>query len=114
MRLLAFLVAVAAAVLVNRPFPPITTMANQLTAILGWGLVLLLAPAPVLQRSTLRAASPLLAFFAMAGAVGRLRAPAAAAGGERWFRPFAIALVVGGVCCGLIAMLQVFAYHAID
>ena len=46
MRLFAFLVAVAAAVLINRPFPPITTMANQLTAILGWGLVLLLAPAP--------------------------------------------------------------------
>ena len=142
MRLFAFLVAVAAAVLVNRPFPPITTMANQLTAIFGWGLVLLLAPAPVLQRSTVRAASPLLVFFAMAGAgcaiaivtgaepsspgVGILGiialaaavmlhgASAGAAGGERWFRPFAIALVVGGVGCALIAMMQVFAYHAID
>ena len=46
MKLFAFLVAIAAALLVNQPLPPIVTMANQLTAILGFGLVLLLAPAP--------------------------------------------------------------------
>ncbi len=142
MRLFAFLVAIVATVLVNRPFPPITTMANQLMAIFGWGLVLLLAPAPVLQRSTLRDASPLLAFFALAGAgcaigivtgsqpsppgIGVLGiivlaaivmlhgAGAAAAGAVRWFRPFAIALVCGAVGCALIALLQVFAYHSID
>ena len=142
MRLFAFLVAVAASMLVNRPFPPITTMANQLTAILGWGLVLLLAPAPALQRPTLRAAAPLLAVFALAGAgcaiglvsgsqpwtpgVGVLGiialaaavmlhgAGAGAAGAARWFRPFAIALVCGGVACALIALVQVFAYHAVD
>ena len=142
MRLFAFLVAVAAAMLINRPFPPISTMANQLTAILGWGLVLLLAPAPALQRSTLRAASPVLIFFALAAtgcvigiATGAQPSPpgigvlgiiglaavvmlhgagAGAADAARRFRPFAIALVACGVLCGLIAALQVFAYHSID
>ncbi len=142
MKLFAFLVAVAAAMLINRPLPPVVTMANQLVAILGWGLVLILAPAPTLQRSTLRAASPLLVFFAMAAAacaigivtgsqpsppgVGVLGiiclaacvmlhgATAGAGDAAGYFRPFAIALVVCGMCDALIAVLQVFAYHSLD
>lgn len=141
MKLFAFLVAVAAAMLINRPLPPIVTMANQLVAILGWGLVLM-APAPTLQRSTLRAASPLLVFFAMAAAacaigivtgsqpsppgVGVLGiialaalvmlhgATAGAGDAAGYFRPFAIALLVCGMCDALIAVLQVFAYHSLD
>ena len=142
MKLFAFLVAVVAAMLVNRPLPPIVTMANQLTAILGWGLVLLLAPAPALQRSTLRAAAPLLAFFALAagacligiftgsqpsppgiGVLGIIvlaaavmlhGASAGASESTAWFRAFAISLVVCGVCCAGIAWLQVFAVESLD
>ena len=142
MRLLAFLMAAALPMLVHRPFPPILTMGNQLMAILGWGLVLILAPAPMLQRSTLRAASPLLVFFAMAAAAcaigivtGSQPSPpgvgvlgiiclagcvvlhgssAGAGDAARYFRTFALAVVIGGVCCGLIAVLQVFAYHSLD
>ncbi len=142
MKLFAFLVAVAAAMLVNRPFPPVVTMANQLVSILGWGLVLLLAPAPALQRSTLRAATPLLVFFAMAAgacligiATGSQPSPpgvgvlgiivlaaavmlhgvsAGASESAAWFRAFAISLVVGGVCCALIGCLQVFAVDSLD
>ncbi|MCK9689608.1 PglL family O-oligosaccharyltransferase [Scleromatobacter humisilvae] len=134
--------AVALATLIHRPFPPNPTIANQLTAIFGWGLVMILAPAPVLLRSTLRAAAPPLIVLALAAAacaigifLGTQPSPpgigilgimglaavvmlhgAAAGAGDvvRYFRPFAMALVVGGVCCGLIAFLQVFAYHALD
>jgi len=142
MRLLAFLMAAALPMLVHRTFPPILTMANQLLAILGWGLVLIMVPAPTLQRSTLRAASPLLAFFAMAAAgcaigivtgaqpsppgVGVLGiiclaglvmlhgASAGAGDAARYFRAFALAVVAGGVCSALVAVLQVFAYHSLD
>ena len=142
MKLIAFLVAVAAALLLNRPFPPIVTMANQLTAIFGWGLVLLLAPAPAPQRSTLRAVAPLLAFFAVAAgacAIGIVTgsqasppgigvlgiivlaaavmlhgASAGASESLAWFRAFAISLVVAGVLCAFIAWLQVFAVESLD
>ena len=42
MKIFAFLVAVAAAMLINQPLPPIVTMANQLTAILGFGPIALI------------------------------------------------------------------------
>ena len=68
MKSIAFLIAITGAFLVNLTYPPIVTMANQLLAILGWGLVLALAPVPALQRSTLRAVAPLLIVIAMAAA----------------------------------------------
>lgn len=142
MRVLAFLTAVALAVLINRPLPPSVTMANQLLAVLGWGLVLLLAPAPTLSRPSLRAVSPLLVFFALAGAgcvigivagsqpsppgIGVLAfivlaaalclhgASAGAADPVGYFRAMAIAMLVSGVCCAVVAILQVFAYHSLD
>ncbi len=142
MKLIAFLVAVALALLVHRPLPPIVTMGNQLLAILGWGLVLLLAPAPALQRSTVRASAPLLLFFAIVAgacalgiATGSQPSPpgigilgiialaaavmlhgvsAGASDPAGYFRAFAIALVVCGVCGAVIALLQNFALGAID
>ncbi len=141
MKLLAFLVAIAAFI-ASRPFPPVVTMANQLVAVLGWGLVLLLAPAPPLARPALRSVAPLLIVFALvAGAcvwsVARGALPTApgictlglvglalalalhgasagAADVAGWFRPFAIALAVIGVCCAFIACLQIFAIDLID
>ena len=139
MRLLALLLAVAAPLLIAMPLPPIVTMGNQLLAILGWGVVMLVAPAPALERATLRAAAPLLAVFAMAvigcvasiqmgglpsppgnGQVGVLLLAAAvalhgtAAGGAEpigFLRPFAITLLVAGVVGALTAVLQIFAPH---
>ncbi len=141
MRLFALIVAISAFI-VARPFPPVVTMANQLVAILGWGLVLLLAPAPALTRPTLRSVSPLVVVLAMViagcllsmardvlpvapgicvlGVVGLALALAlhgASAGAvdvAGWFRPFAIALVVNGVCCAFIAWLQIFDIQMID
>ena len=142
MKLLAFLVAAAAALLVNRPLPPIVTMANQLAAILGFGLVMLLAPAPRPLASTWRAASPLLAVFGLAAAAcalsiatGGLPSPpgigvlgiialaaavalhGASAGANDpvpFVRAFAIALVVGGACGAVVALLQTFALDHLD
>lgn len=142
MKVLAFLVAVAAALLVNQPLPPIVTMANQLTAILGFGLVLLLAPAPRPTAATWRAAWPLLAVFALAaaacawsiasggfpsppgigvlgilllGAAVALHGASAGAGdAASFFRAFAIALVAGGLCEAVIAVVQMFAVDHID
>ena len=68
MRLLAFLVAVVAAMLVFGPYPPSGTMINQLLATGGWGLVLLTIPVSAPTRATMRAAWPLLAVFGIAGA----------------------------------------------
>ena len=141
MKLLAFLVAIAA-FFASRPFPPVVTMANQLVAILGWGLVLLLAPAPPLARPALRSVAPLLIVLALVaaacvlsmvrgalpsapgicalGLVGLAAALAVHGAGAGavdvagWFRAFAIALAVGGVCCAIIACLQIFAIDLID
>ncbi len=142
MKLLAFLVAVAAAVLVNQPLPPIVTLANQLTAVFGFGLVLLLAPAPNPLRSTWRAASPLLLVFGLAavacaisiaagwhpsapgigelgiivlgGAVALHGASAGARDPVPFFRAFALALLVGGLCAAVISVIQIFAFDHID
>jgi len=142
MKLFAFLVAIAAALLVNQPLPPIVTMANQLTAILGFGLVLLLAPAPRPLAGTWRAAAPLLAVFGLAAAAcalsiatGGLPSPpgigvlgiialgaavalhgacAGASDPAPFLRAFAIALVVGGACGALVAVAQTFAVDHLD
>ena len=142
MRILAFLVAIAAALLVNSAHAPVVTMANQLVAILGWGLVMLLAPAPALQRATWRAVAPLLLVFGLAtaaclaavvsgtypsslgtavmgvlvlaAAVTLHGASAGACGSDVLFRAFAIALVACGLCESVIAVLQVFDYGQLD
>ena len=141
MKLLAFLVAIAA-FFASRPFPPVVTMANQLVAILGWGLVLLLAPAPPLARPALRSVAPLLivlvlvagacvlsiargalptapgicalGLIGLAAALALHGASAGAVDVAGWFRAFAIALAVSGVCCAVIACLQIFAIDLID
>ena len=142
MKQLAFLVAVALAFLVARPLPPAVTMANQLIAILGWGLVMLVAPTPALRPSTWRAAAPLLAVFGiMAGAClasilnGGMPSPpgngvlgiimlagavtlhgtcAGASDPLGFFRPYAIALVVAGLGGAVIAVMQMYMMPLID
>ena len=142
MKILAFLVAIAAALLVTSGHPPVVTMTNQLMAIFGWGLVMLLAPGATLQRSALRAVAPLLIVFGIAGAacalailngslpssfgmavlgvillgaaVGLHGASAGASGDGSFMRAFAIALLVCGVCSAIIAVLQVFAPGLVD
>ena len=137
MRLIAFFVAASLALLVNYSFAPIVTMSNQLVAVLGWGLVLLLAPAPVPSRATLRAAAPLLAalvliaiaclasillgglpsppgigvlgLIVLAGAVALHGASSGASALEGFFRPFAVALAIGGILGAGIACMQIFA-----
>jgi O-antigen ligase len=117
-------------------------MATLVVAILGWGLVMRLAPAPALERAALRATAPLLVFFGMAGAaclasilagvypsslgaavlgvlaLGALvtlhGAGAGASGDTGFVRAFAIALVVCGLCQAVVAMLQVFDYDQLD
>jgi O-antigen ligase len=112
-------------------------MANQLAAILGWGVVMLLAPAPAPQRSTLRALSPLLivlgiaataclasiltggmpsspgygviGIMLLAAAVAVHGASAGASDASPYFRAFAIALLVNGLCNGIIAVVQIYA-----
>ena len=142
MKYLAFLVATVVSLLVVRPYIPMVTMANQLLAILGWGLVMLVAPAPALQRSTARAALPLLIVFAMAAAgclasilTGGMPSPpgigvlgiivlaaavtlhgvsAGANDPVGFFQPFAVALVVGGILGAIVAILQIFAPTHLD
>ncbi len=138
----AFLIAIAAAVLANGAHLPISTLANQLIAIGGWGLVMLVAPAPALQRSALCSVAPLVAVLGIAAlactlsmALGRLPsspgvgvlgvlglaiavalygASAGASGGSGFPRAFAIALVVSGLCGAVLAIAQVFAYDHLD
>jgi len=140
MKLVAFLVAVAA-LLLNQALPPIVTMANQLMAILGFGLLMLLAPAPRPEGSTWRAASPLLAVLGMAAAAcawsiaGGMPSPpgigvlgviaiaaavalhgasAAARDPAPFVRAFAIALVACGLGQAVIALIQTFAIDHVD
>ena len=142
MKLIAFLAAVAAAMLVSGQSLPIVTLANQLLAVAGWGLVLMAVPVPMPRGAVLRAAWPLLAVFAVAGigcaigiasgmtpasqgacvlgvlllaavtAVHGLGAGASDAAGLA--RTVAIALVVGGACAAGIAVVQILAPGGID
>jgi len=142
MKRFAFLVAFAAALLVNQPLPPIVTMANQLAAILGFGLVLLLAPAPRPLGTTWRAVAPLLAVLALAAAacawsiatggypaqpgIGVLGliglaaavalhgASAAAVQPVPFGRMLALALVIGGACEAVVAIAQTFFFDHLD
>ncbi|HEY9023706.1 MAG TPA: Wzy polymerase domain-containing protein [Burkholderiaceae bacterium] len=142
MKLIAFLVAVAAALLVNQALPPIVTMGNQLMAVLGFGLVLLLAPAARPQPATWRAAAPLLLVLAMSAAACALSiatggmpsppgigvlgiiaiaaavtlhgASAGASDPVPFVRAFAIALAVGAAGQAFIAVLQTFAFDHLD
>jgi O-antigen ligase len=142
MKLIAFLVAIAGAELLNMGHPPSVTMLNQLLAICGWGLVMIVAPAPALRASTWRGVAPLLAVFALAasgcaasilaggfpstpgvGVLGIIALGAAvalhgaSAGANEpagYFRAFAIALVVGGLCNAVIGIAQVFAVDSLD
>jgi O-antigen ligase len=142
MKLLAFVIGIAGAELLNMGYPPSVTMANQLLAIFGWGLVMIVAPAPAVRGPTWRGVAPLLAVFALAaagcavsiltgglpstpgigvlGIIGLGAAVAlhgASAGANEssgYFRAFAIALVVGGLCNAVIGVLQVFAVDSLD
>ena len=142
MKLFAFLIAIAGAELLNMGYPPSVTMANQLLAIFGWGLVMIVAPAPALRGPTWRGLAPLLVVFGLAAAgcaasvlagglpstpgIGILGIIAlgaavalhgASAGANEsagYFRAFAIALVVGGLCNAVIGILQVFAVDSLD
>ncbi len=142
MKIFAFLVAIAAALLVTSGHPPVVTMTNQLMAIFGWGLVMLLAPGPTLRRAALRAVAPLLIVFGIASAACALAilngslpssfgiavlgvillgaavslhgASAGASGDGSFMRAFAIALLVCGVCSAIVAVLQVFAPGWVD
>ena len=142
MRLAAFVVAVSVALSIGPSAGPMVTIVNQLVAVLGWGLVLLLAPAPAPTWATLRAAGPLLAAVALAatgclasilfghlptppgaailgvilfsGVVALHGASAGAGASDDWFLPFAIALVLAGVLGACIACVQIFAVHLAD
>lgn len=136
MRLIAFLLALAGPFLLNQIVLPNTTHPNQILAVVGWGLVLLAAPAPAMGDGALRALRPLLLALALvcAGCVlsmamggvpgspgvamlmmqliaAALALHGAAIGGSRpeaVFRLFAIALVVGGACGAVIGVVQIF------
>ena len=142
MKLLAFLVAIAGAELLNMGYPPSVTMANQLLSIFGWGLVMIVAPAPALRGPVWRSVAPVLVVLALAaagcaasilngglpstpgiGVLGIIGLAAAAtlhgasAGANEstgYFRAFAIALLVGGLCNAVIGIAQVFAVSSLD
>ena len=136
LRLIAFLLAITVALLYNDSRPPVATMANQLMAMFGWGMVLLLAPAVAPDRRTLRTAVPLLVAFgllfagcalsiangwqprspgfavlgvlALAGAVALHGATAGATDAIAYFRAFALAVLAQALCGACIAIVQVF------
>jgi O-antigen ligase len=142
MRLAAFIAAVSIALSIGPSGTPLVSIVHQITAVLGWGLVLLMAPAPAPTRATLRAVGPLLAALGLAGmgclatilfghlpsppgaailgvillsgAVALHGASAGSAAVDDWFFPFAIALVVAGVLGAFIACVQIFAVHLAD
>jgi O-antigen ligase len=142
MRLAAFIAAVSVTLSIGPSGTPLVAIAHQIVAVLGWGLVLLMAPAPAPTRDTLRAAAPLLAALGLAamgclaaivfgslpsppgaailfvilvsGAVALHGASAGAAASDDWFVPFAIALVVAGVVGAAIACIQIFAVGLAD
>ncbi len=138
----AFLVAVAGALLINAPLPPNVNEANQLISVLGWGLVLLLVPTPSLAKRGLRAVAPLvvaitlvamgcavsllggalptslgiatLGILAMAALIALHGASMGARDPATFFRPFAVAVVAGGLGGALIGILQCFAPGILD
>jgi len=133
---LAFMLAVAGPLLLNLPLPPAIGHTGQIAAVFGWGLVLLLVPAPTPSARTVRAAAPLLAVLAIAAVAcivsiltgGLPASPGVATLGviamaavialhaASWgavapsgvFKAFAWALVSAGLCGAFMAVVQVF------
>ena len=141
MPLVAFVVAVAGGFLLNEALLPDVSIPNQILATFGWGAVLCSAPAAVVDARTLRTVAPLLLAIGLIAvacmvsmAVGGMpRTPglpqlgllAMAAvlvlHGARMaplsstvFRPFALALVIGGALGSVIGLLQIFAPGLLD
>ena len=135
-RLLGFLAAVAAPLLLNEPLPPLISHPAQIAAVFGWGLLLLLVPAPPPARRAWSAAAPLLGALAVVAlgcalsiAGGACPAPTGIATlgilalaavvalhGASWgardprsvVAAFAIALVAAALCGVVIAVVQIF------
>ena len=142
MRLIAFLIAVAGPFLLNEVVLPNTSHPNQIFAVFGWGLVLWAAPAGATAAGSLRDLRPLqlalalvcvgaawsmaiggvpespgVAMLAMQLMAAGLALHGASVGGSRpeaVFRPFAIALVVGGVLGAVAGAVQIFAPVGVD
>ena len=136
MPFIAFLIVVACGYLLHQYAPPDVRMINQLMTVAGWGVLLCLLPAPLAQRRTLRAASPLVVALAIvAGACAaswalglQSRSPAlptvamlvlaallvlhGAAWGERrpvtLFRWLALALLLAAIANAAMAIVQFF------
>jgi len=144
MNFAAFLLAAALPLLLNLPLPPSVSMPNQLLALLGWGVVMLLVPAPRLPAGTGRRLAPLVAALSIVaagcawsivarggplvlgtGVLGVLAVAialvfhgagvgASGAGAAKPFTAFTFALFIAAVLGSLIAVVQIFAPGAID
>lgn len=134
--IVAFMLAVAGPLLLNLPVPPAIGYTAQIAAVSGWGLVLMLVPAPTPSRQTLRSVAPLfavLAIMAVACTVSILThglpsspgvatlglialaailtlhgASWGAAGSSPVFKAFAMALLLAGLCGVVMAVVQIF------
>lgn len=139
----AFLLAAALPLLLNVPLPPSVSMSNQLLALLGWGVVMLLVPAPRLPAGTGRRVAPLIGAVALVavgcgysifvrggpfvpgiGVLGVLAVTAAlifhgagvgasGAGAAKPFAAFNLALLIAAVIGSLIAVVQIFAPESV-
>ncbi len=142
MPLIAFLIAVAGPFLLNEMVLPNTSHPNQILAVFGWGLVLCAVPAQRASAGALRDLRPLLLALAllcvgcvlsmttggvpsspglamlamqlMAAGLAWHGASIATARPEAVLRPFAIALVVAGVCGAVAGIVQIFAPVGVD
>ena len=131
---LGFCVAIGGALLWNQPLPPMVVHLNQLVAVIGWGTVLCLMPAPQISRQALRNVAPLLAVLAvlstacgLSWAGGRYsQSPAlptlallglaavlvvhgagCAGRSDAAFRPFSGALAIAALGSSIVAAIQV-------
>ncbi len=134
--IVAFVLAVAGPLLLNLPLPPAIGYTAQIAAVFGWGLVLMLVPAPTPSAGTLRAVAPLFAVLAIAAVACAIsivthRLPTSpgiatlglialaailtlhgaswgAAGAPSIFKAFATALLLAGLCGVVMAVVQIF------
>jgi len=139
----AFLLAAALPLLLNVSLPPSVSMSSQLLALFGWGVVMLLVPAPRMPAGSGRRLAPLIAAVAIVamgcgfsivarggllvpgiGVLGVLAVTVAlifhgagvgASGGraEKAFTAFALALLIAAVLGSLIAVVQIFAPNSV-
>jgi len=144
MNFAAFLLAAAFPLLLNLPLPPSVSISNQLLALAGWGVVVLVVPARRLSSGGLRRLMPLLAAIALVAAgcgVSMLRPGAALAPGlgvlaslavaaalvvhgagvaadeataQKSFGNLCLALLAAAIVGSLIAVVQIFARDRID